>query len=512
MKTTQTAFLAISVAVFLAACNSTPAPDGSVTESPNPTTAPDTDTPEPTFAPTPAPFKEELVVCSFAEPDVIVGSTTYAAEFIRQAVLPTAVTYGAGYTAIPQLLIALPSAEDGTLARSSDGSLRITLNYRDDLVWSDGTPFTAADALLGLSLPTTVYDQAFDVRRVQMVGDHTLEVTVEDADYPYVPPQPPLPSHVLTEADLSMPGDLAYMRDVNPALGPYMVSEWQPGSHIVLMANPAYSGPAPAIGTVRVVFIPDAAGLATAILPGGSCDVALENGLSLDSLASLEGSEGPNGVRVHTAAWPEYERLVLNTFPDPFANNSYFADVRVRQAVAQTIDRAALSATATNGVAPVLDGWLPVDHWADNVGATSLPLDVNAAAALLDSAGWRDLNGDGVREYHGEGGTHACQRGEWQIAEDTPLAPALLTTTDPTRVLMGEQIVAMLAQIGMDVQLQTLDPTVMFVDGGPISHRTFDMALFAATIRPEPAGVGRFVGVDVYQHPHWKCVHLIAGS
>ena len=133
--------------------------------------------PESPAAPTPIPVtvtvpgKQELTICTTNEPESLIGDA--GATLLWEAVgLPTAGPDGA-FGAQPRALIELPPAENGDLIRNPDGTLTATLRYRDDLTWSDGQPFSADDALLGmLAAPSP------EVLNVEAVDDLTLKVTL----------------------------------------------------------------------------------------------------------------------------------------------------------------------------------------------------------------------------------------------------------------------------------------------------------------------------------------------
>ena len=212
---------------------------------------------------------------------------------------------------------------------------------------------------------------------------------------------------------------------------------------------------------------------------------------------------GNDQIRLYEDAGSAYEQVTFNTQPEPFTNVPVFADARVRQAFALGVDRGAISQQMVQGLSSVMDSWLPAEHWA-YAGAGSLPqygFDPSAAAALLDSAGWQDQDGDGVREYHGSGGIYTCKRGDWQIEEGTLLSPTLITTADSLRTQVAEKMRNDLAQIGVRLQVQTIPAETLFSADGPLVHRTFDVALFSASVRPDPDGISRFVGADVFLHP-----------
>jgi peptide/nickel transport system substrate-binding protein len=429
------------------------------------------------------------------------------ADAILQMVLPSAVSFGEDYIAEPVLLTSLPNAEDGTLRRNEDGTIGVTLHYRDDLRWSDGEPFTAADALFGIrALPASPYGPAFMMLDVQQVDDYTLALTLADgAEYPYTPPQPPLPLHHFEAGDdpvaLFQSGGYPVLTDL--ALGPYMITEWVASSHVLLHTNPQYPAPALMIPAVRIRFLPDAAQIVSE-LQGGGCDVALDEGMGFEQYPALLAVQEAGLAQVYVWSGPVWDQVILNTYPVPFSGRvPYFADARVRQAIAYTVDRAGLAGQLWGGVTPPLDSWLPSDHWAYTTdGLIRYSLDVATATALLDQAGWHDQDGDGIREYHGAGGTYTCQRGNWSIEEGTPFTPMLIIPAgDSLRAQMADRVRADLAAVGIGLQVQQADPMTLFSPAGPLARRDFDMALLASVTRPDPGGVAQWVGADVFLHP-----------
>jgi peptide/nickel transport system substrate-binding protein len=62
------------------------------------------------------------------------------------------------------------------------------------------------------------------------------------------------------------------------------------------------------------------------------------------------------------------------------------------------IDRDLITTTILDGLAPVAHGPLQPVSWAHNSDVRGYAFDPGRARQLLDEAGWRDANGDGVRE------------------------------------------------------------------------------------------------------------------
>lgn len=491
----RTILLTVLVLVTLAACGRDTTPDTSDPAEPDAAVPGDGTAEQPTAALTATPASPaEIVLCTGPRPDALYGEASAAGVLALAS--PQAVIFGDDYEADgSELLAELPSVGAGTLHRNDDGTLLVTLRYRDDLVWSDGEPFTAEDAALGFSLPApsglAPADPMLDVRQVD---DYTLEVTLADtAEYPYVPVQPPLPSHVLgSEID---PAALTDAMFLSPALGPYVLAS-DDGSTLTFEANPNHpaAGSYPQTATVR--FLPDSAQVAAEV-SAGSCDVALGGSLDAADLSAL------GEASVYSAPGQIGEEIILNTYSADSGRPAYFADARVRQAVIQAVDRAALAASLWGDAASVSDSWIPANHWAYGGDAlVTYTADPAAAGALLDEAGWRDEDGDGIREYHGANGTYACNRGEWTLPDGIPLAPTLiLPEGDALRQQIAERVASDLMAVGVQVQVRTVPPDTLYSASGPLVQRGFDMALLASLTRPDPVGVSRWVGADIFLHP-----------
>ena len=102
------------------------------------------------------------------------------------------------------------------------------------------------------------------------------------------------------------------------------------------------------------------------------------------------------GVTVHSTPGNGYEHVTMNQRAFPA-----FADVRVRQALTHAIDRELIAKTILEGLAPVTHGPVQPVSWAHNPGVRQYGFDPARAKALLDEAGWRDANGDGIRDKDG---------------------------------------------------------------------------------------------------------------
>lgn len=164
-------------------------------------------------------------------------------------------------------LMTLNAAGDTILGQAasyevSDDGLVYTFTLRDDVSWSDGTPVTAKDFVLGLQRladPATASSYAYLMNFVKGFADinagtttdmSTLGVRAVDdktVEYTLATPTPyflgslthyityPVPSHVVEAVgdEWSAVGNIV-------GNGPYVVTEWVPGSFIKSVKNDAY--------------------------------------------------------------------------------------------------------------------------------------------------------------------------------------------------------------------------------------------------------------------------------
>ena len=138
-------------------------------------------------------------------------------------------------------------AFDPELAKSwkiSEGGRRITLQLREGISFSDGTPFTAADvaatmrALMDPNLHSSTGD---DFRsssgevKTEVRGKYTISILF---------PQPIAAVERLFDRVAIMPAKIAGITNspdlTKAVLGPFVIAEQHPGSYILLKRNPHY--------------------------------------------------------------------------------------------------------------------------------------------------------------------------------------------------------------------------------------------------------------------------------
>lgn len=369
----------------------------------------------------------------------------------------------------------------------------VTFRLRPDLTWSDGTPLTADDSVYAFTVAknSPSSDTAYLAARTQSyeAADPT---TVQWWGKPgFIDPTyftnfwQPAPKHLwskLNPADLPK-SDLASRTPLG--WGPYAIQEWVPADHITLSKNPYYfrTGEGlPKFDTLTFRFLADP-NAALSELVAGRCDV-LDPTVRLDGQAALLKQMQESGqIRALFATGMTIEWLGLGIAPasyDDGYDNQYagdrqdfFADPRTRQAIALCLDRQKVVDTVLLGLTTVPNSYLPAEHPLFESGVATYPFDPTAAAALLDQAGWRDLDGNPA--------TPRTATFAKNVTPGTRLILNYYTTTATQRRQAVEILSASLAQCGIGLNVQYFSQNDLYAPGpqGPLFGRHFDLAQYA---------------------------------
>jgi peptide/nickel transport system substrate-binding protein len=198
---------------------------------------------------------------------------------------------------------------------------------------------------------------------------------------------------------------------VNPDIsgGPYILDSWAPDESQNYHANPTYWAGEPKIPFLVNKVIGDQA-VAVQGIQSGDLDYTYFQGdlfqqiedksnlqyqsfpaLSVNFL-SMNFADGTNPQAAYDDAGNPVEQT-----PHPI-----FSDLAVRKAVAMgfNID-SVLETLGEDGGTPLVGVVSPAIGWAYDTKLERLPYDPEAAAQLLEDAGWVDSDGDGVREKNG---------------------------------------------------------------------------------------------------------------
>ena len=140
--------------------------------------------------------------------------------------------------------------------------------------------------------------------------------------------------------------------------------------------------------------------------------------------------------------------IVLNQNPDavPEPKLSWFTDVKFRQALAHAVDKETILDMAMNGMGYIQDSPINMrNEFFLKKDIKTYPYDLNAAAEILDAAGYK-LGSDGVR----------------RDPNGNPIEFDLITNPGvPIRQIVGELFQEDLAALGIKVNFQQIDFNVV---------------------------------------------------
>ncbi len=265
--------------------------------------------------------------------------------------------------------------------------------------WQDGVPVTASDVLFTLHAivdprnPVGSREGYDRVARAERIDDETVRVVLKAPWAPAVAtlfsygtaPQYVLPAHLLANEPRL---DRAAFGGAPVGDGPYKFVSWERGERLVYESNPAYWRGAPATKRLDIRIVPDPGTNYTSLLSG-----ALD--WNLISPVQQQSMLGHAGIAFTYVPLALIAGVAFNTAHPPLD------DVRVRRAIAASIDRQAISDKITFKRYPVVDTAQPLGSWARDPAVHLPAYDPAAADRLFDAAGW--LRGaDGMRVKNGK--------------------------------------------------------------------------------------------------------------
>ncbi len=389
---------------------------------------------------------------------------------------------------VPELAAEIPTKENGGL--SEDG-LVLTVELRDDIVWSDGTPITADDFVFtyemimadGNAVQTRYPFDTF-VESVEALDDQTLQIVMSE---PYAAwntglDLQPFPRHVLEpvfEAEGSI-DEADWNRNPTVSVGPFNFKEWVAASHLAFEANDDYWRGRPTLDEIFIRIVPDDEAQMAAIKTGDT-----DFGVYMTAADKPDIDTVDNVELIASGGGGWVESWFFNLVDEELADETGIApghpalqDKLVRQAIVMGVDRQQIIDELFYGLYII-----PASLWYDtpyeHPDIEPYPYDPDAAMALLDEAGWVDSNGDGTRDKDGV---------ELVLQYSTTAGNEL---REATQVVVQQ----MLAEIGVGIDINNYSYDVIwnsFGDGGPIALGEYDIAEWStiASDYPDPNDPG----------------------
>ena len=392
-------------------------------------------------------------------------------------------------------------AYDGTSTVQMD-QLVVTTKLLPGLLWSDGTPLTAADSVYGFNLTsdpdTTTSKYGTDRTQSYEATDDVTAVWTGlpgymDSTY-FLNFWTPYPAHLwsqYTAAELLTEID---GQQLWTGWGAYIITEWVRGDHISLIKNPNYFRAAeglPKFDNVVYRFVGANSNANIAAVLAGDCDI-VDQTSSLDDqselLLELQAAGQINATFVTGTTWEHADFNIRPLEGAGFAawdedgdGMGPFGDVRLRQAVAMCMDRQAAVDTVLFGQSIVLGTYIPPEHPLYNPDVTVWPFDPAAAGTLLDEIGWLDDDGDPA--------TPRVASAVTGVPDGTLLEFSFETTNATMRQQYTQIMAESMAQCGIKVNLNYYPASEWFADGpdGVLFGRRTDLGAFAWLTGVQPA-------------------------
>jgi len=375
----------------------------------------------------------------------------------------------------PKLVTEIPSMENGGI---SEDSRVITLKLRDDITWSDGTPVTSDDFVFTYEMavsPQNTVATAYPYDNVSSMEAPDPQTVVINFAEPFAPWLATmwhgiLPAHILRpvyEADGTI-DNAEWLLAPTVGCGPFDFVEWERGSFARFVRNENYWGEKAKLDEIFIRFVPDDASQVNAMKSG---DADLGTFIAYSDVPSLE--EAGIKIVVEPNGFSEWLFFLVNEE----VGNPGMADLNVRKAFALAIDREALVKDLMLGVPKVPASFWDALPFYNDPPLENYPYDPEQAKTILDEAGWVDSNGDGVRDKDG-----------------VELVFEHGTTVREVRQDAQAVIQEQLAEVGIKVNLQSVEEDLFFAVDGPAAKGEFDIQEWSdGPLFPDP---------DIY---YWLC-------
>ncbi len=336
----------------------------------------------------------------------------------------------------------------------------VSFRYNPAAVWEDGSPITVADLISRwranngsdpqFEVASTVgWDQIHSIEQTDDEFTGQMVFTSPFADWVTVL-HPDVPASVTSTPQAF---NQAHASTPTPSRGPFRVDSIDEGTGMVAMVrNENWWGRAPRLERIVVSALDPSQ--APQAFVSGHLDV-----LEVSTAQQLELVRGRRDATIRRAGGTSWTHLTLNV-EGPEAR---LADPVVREAIARGIDREAIARAALQPLgAPVvlMDNLVHLpghDGYADSFG--SLAHDPEAAASLLEEAGWR-------------------MEGQRRVRDGEALAIVLVVPAQsPSLAERASLVQADLSGLGFEVEVREVPAETFFAEH--LAQGAFDATTFA---------------------------------
>ncbi|CCV13728.1 ABC transporter substrate-binding protein [Mesorhizobium sp. STM 4661] len=367
----------------------------------------------------------------------------YVALFhLQDLIYEPLVRYGVGGTPVPCL------AESWS---SSGDEKKVTFKLRQNVSFSDGTPFNADSAIWNLKLWLGIEDNSWINASKYFAGIRKIDdATIEIAFSQPVPGLMYELSYVRPVRFLSPDSVDAEGKMIAPVGTGQWIAKENSDSGSLFVRNDAYWGEKSTLAEIEIIVMPDARSRVDAMRAG---DLDVVGG---DYLAGLTSREADTLRRAGLNVFTNQSSITMVLSYNP-ERNAALADQAVRQAIDIGFDRVAIADVMFNGDAePAGNLFGPTVPMSGTPRDASVR-DVEAARQILEAAGWT--------------GAPFRSKGGQKLAVDLLVSDEHIPGSKAIAEILQQQ----LGEIGVEVTVRLVDYASRHSE---IPKRAFDMAIF----------------------------------
>ena len=322
-----------------------------------------------------------------------------------------------------------------------------TFTIRSGVRWQDGRPLTASDVAFTynyineneLSNFTTATE---GITEAVAVDDTTVrfECSAPKANMLNVW-VPILPEHIWSKVSGKDAAGKYANKPPFVGSGPFQCVEWKKNSYLKLTANPDYWRGVPQIDELYFEYFTNADTMVQDLKSG-----AIDGATGLLDAQYRQLLNEP-GIEARTINTNGFDELAFNCYAGPSRGNPVLRDWKFRQALNWAIDKDKIAAVSYGGHAVPATTIITADYYTDPDWHWEPPTDVTygfdlaTARQKLDEAGYKDTDGDGIRDYKGK----PIELRLWARSESS-------ISQSASKLMAG-----WLEDVGLKIELQTMD-------------------------------------------------------
>lgn len=367
----------------------------------------------------------------------------------------------------------------------SEDQKTYTIKIRDNAVWHNGDPVRSSDILFTIqSIQDPAYHSPLAVSFHGVTASEVDETTVQFVlAEPFAPFLSSLTVGILPSflwAELPPKNVPLNSLNLSPiGSGPYKFEKYSVEKKgeiksYTLVRNPAYYGEPAKIERLVFKFYPDAQ----------AAVAALENqnveGVSFVPSHLVEQIAENKNLNIIRPSMPQAVTLFFNESNQPLLKNN-----NIKEALALAINKEEIVNDVLAGNGTVIDSPILPDENGFEPNISKIEQDSVAAIALIDKTDYTSVSPDGYRAKK----VTKTEDGE-NVEGLEELTLTLTTINQPTFVRTAEMIAAQAKMVGIKIQIETTEPTLLYEE--VIKPRAYQMLLTATQY-----------GADLDPYPFW---------